>query len=149
MAQKTETKNDCKWWNLSSLVTNTLASLIWVIFSAQQSYPSLLWKNIFKKLCLGEIGDFLLSGVVMIKTWERVFLGGMCKNEQIHFLDSKIYFTVTLMSWIWNFFATMVEYTGLRKNWRNILKRLNPLGVHRIIRGCILEVNSEGSTMFV
>ena len=53
-------------------------------------------KYIFKKLCLGEICNFLPPGVVMIKTWGRVLLEGMSKNEQIQFCDSQMYFPVIL-----------------------------------------------------
>ena len=34
------------------------------------------------------MGNFLLPGVVMIKTRRGVLLGGMSKNEQIQFFDS-------------------------------------------------------------
>ena len=40
---------------------------------------------------------------------------------------------------IYRFEKKLKKYSG----------EINPLGVHRIIRGCILEVNSEGLTMFV
>ena len=59
--------------------------------------------------CLGEI-----------KTWERVFLGGLSKNDQTY---SQMYLPVILTPWIWNFSATMVEHTGLGKNSRMILER--------------------------
>ena len=39
-------------------------------------------KQIFKILCLGKMGNFLLPGVVMTKTWGRVLLGA-----QIQFFD--------------------------------------------------------------
>ena len=34
------------------------------------------------------MGNFFLPGMMMIKTWRRVLLGGMSKNEQIHFFDN-------------------------------------------------------------
>ena len=71
------------------------------------------------------VGNFLLPGEV-IRTWGRILLGGMSENEQIQFFDSQIYFPVTLTLWIWNFSATMVEYTGFRKNSRNIQERCVP-----------------------
>ena len=37
----------------------------------------------------------------------------------------------------------MVEYTGLGKKSRKILGEINPLGVHRNMRVCILEINCE------
>ena len=40
---------------------------------------------------------------------------------------------------IYRFEKKLKKYSG----------EINPLGDHRIIRGCILEVNSEGLTMFV
>ena len=76
---KIETKivKSAKMWDLSKLVTNILASLILVIFSA-------LW-GILKKLWLGEMGNFLVSGggggMVTIRTWKRVLLGSMSENE--------------------------------------------------------------------
>ena len=38
----------------------------------------------------------------------------------------------------------MVEYTGLGKKSRKILGEINPLGVHRNMRVCILQINCEG-----
>ena len=40
--------------------------------------------------------DFLLPGVVMIRTWGRALLEGMSKNEQIQFFDSQMYSPVIL-----------------------------------------------------
>ena len=89
------------------------------------------------------MGNFLLPEVVMIKTWGRVLLGGMSK--QVQFFGSQVYFPVTLTPWVWNVFATMVGYTGLiEKKIKKYSGEINPLGVHRNIRGCILELNSEG-----
>ena len=51
--------------------------------------PFLLGKKILRKPCSGEMGNFLLAGEgkgrgrVMIKTWGRVFLAAISKNEQI------------------------------------------------------------------
>ena len=42
------------------------------------------------------MGNFLLSGVVMIKIWWRVLLGGTIKIEQIQFFNSEMYFPVIL-----------------------------------------------------
>ena len=42
------------------------------------------------------MGDFLLPGAVMIKTWGRALHGGMGKNEQIQFYGSQMYFPVIL-----------------------------------------------------
>ena len=38
----------------------------------------------------------------------------------------------------------MVGYTGLRKNSKKYSGEIHLSGVHKNMRGCILEVNSEG-----
>ena len=83
-------------------------------------YPS--WEK-YKKHCLGEMVNFLLHGVVMIRTWGRFLLRDINKNEQIQFFDSQMHFPVIVTLWIWNFSATIVRNTGLRKNSSNILER--------------------------
>ena len=45
---------------------------------------------------------------MMIKTWGRVLLVGMSKNEQIQFFDLQMYLPVILALSIWNFSTTMV-----------------------------------------
>ena len=40
------------------------------------------------------MGNFVLPGVVMIKTWLGVLLDNVSKNEQIQFFDSQVYFPV-------------------------------------------------------
>ena len=67
--------------------------------------------------------NFLMPGVIMIRTWRRILLGDMSENKQIKFFDSQMYFPLILTPWIWNFSATMVEYTGLSKNSRNSLEK--------------------------
>ena len=62
------------------------------IFSSIVS-PSLLGKNRFSKHCKEEMGNLLVTGVMMIKTWGRVLLGG---SNQIQFFDSQMYFLVIL-----------------------------------------------------
>ena len=37
-----------------------------------------------------------------------------------------------------------MEYTGLEEKFKKNSGEINPIGVHRNIRGCILEVNCEG-----
>ena len=49
-----------------------------------------------RKRCSEEMGNFLLPGVIMIRTWERVLLGGMNKHEQIQFVDVHMYFPAVL-----------------------------------------------------
>ena len=59
--------------------------------------PILLGKNkLKKKHCLGEMGNFLLPGVAIIRIWGRVLLGDMSKNKQIQLFNSQMYFPVIL-----------------------------------------------------
>ena len=62
----------------------------------------------------------------------------MSKNYEIQFFDSQVYLPVILTPWLWKFFSTMVEYTGLGKNQKVSLE------AHRIMIGCIFEANCEG-----
>ena len=79
----------------------------------------------------------------MIKTWERVLLGGMIKNEQIQFFDSQMYCnnlnTITL-----KLFHNHGGIYRFRKKFKKDSGEINPLGVHRNMRGSILEINCEG-----
>ena len=76
-----------------------------------------------QKMLFGRNGQFPSAWRIMIKTWRRVLLGGMIKNEQIQFFDSQMYCsnvnTITL-----KLSTTMVEYPGLGKNSRKILERI-------------------------
>ena len=38
----------------------------------------------------------------------------------------------------------MVEYKSLGKKFKKDSEEINPLGVHKNMKGCILEVNYEG-----
>ena len=62
--------------------------------------PFLLRKKYLQKTLFGRNGQFRSAWRIMIKTWGRVLLGGMIKNEQIQFFDSQMYFnnlnTITL-----------------------------------------------------
>ena len=99
----------------------------------------------YKKRCLGEMVNFLLPRQeVMIRTWGKFLLRDRSKNAQIQLFDSHMHFPVILTPWIWNFFATVVRNTGLKKFKKHSGENINPLGVHRNMRGCILKVNSEG-----
>ena len=57
------------------------------------SHPFCSGKIDLQKRCLGET-SFCLG--VMIKTWGRVLLGGMSKNEQIQIFYSQMYLPVIL-----------------------------------------------------
>ena len=61
--------------------------------------------------------------LIKIRAWGRILLGELSINEQIQIFDSQMHFPVILTPWIWNISATMVRYTGLRRNSRNILER--------------------------
>ena len=59
--------------------------------------PSFYWGKIdLQKTLFGRNGQFPSAWGVMIKTWGRVFLGGMSKNEQIQFFDSQMYLPVII-----------------------------------------------------
>ena len=89
------------------------------------------------------MGNFLLHGMVMIRIYERFLLGDISKNEQIQFSGLQMQFPVIVTPLILNFSATMVQYTGLRKNSKIFCREYKPLGVHRNMEGCIVEVNFE------
>ena len=65
--------------------------------------PFFCWGKINFQKTFGELGNFLLPGVVMIRTWGIVLLGDMSKNEQIKFFFIQINFPVIVTPWIWNF----------------------------------------------
>ena len=44
----------------------------------------------------------------------------------------------------WKVSVIIVVYTGLRKKFKKYSGEIKSLGVHRNMRGCILEFNSEG-----
>ena len=68
------------------------------------------------------MGNFLLPGG-NDKNLRESFAWSMSKDEQIQFFDSQMYLPVIPILKIWNFSATMVEYTGLEKNSIKILER--------------------------
>ena len=58
----------------------------------------IIYINIYKftdryinKTLFGSNVQFLSAWGIMIKTWGRVFLGSMSKDEQIQFFDSQMY----------------------------------------------------------
>ena len=77
------------------------------------------------------------------KNLGRVLLGGMIKNEQIQFFDSQMYCnnlnTITL-----KLFHNHGGIYRFRKKFKKDSGEINPLGVHRNMRVCILEINCEG-----
>ena len=105
---------------------------VWLLFQLSQSFfspppptppaPSPLKQkgSIFKKFCLGEISNFHLSVASMLRTWDRVLLGGINRNEKIRFFDSQMHFSVILTPWIWTISPVVLGYTGLRENSANI-----------------------------
>ena len=78
--------------------------------------------------------NFLLLGVVKIKTWGRALFGGMSKNQQIQFFDSQMYFPVILTPWIWNIFFKHGRIYKLEKKINKYSGEINTLGVHRNMR---------------
>ena len=59
--------------------------------------PRFCWGKIdLQKTLFGRNGQFPSAWRVMIKTWGRVFLAAMIKNEQIQVFDSEMYLSVIL-----------------------------------------------------
>ena len=131
-----------RWWNLSKLVTNTFVnfgnSFRSIILSSLSPQEKISSKTLF-----GRNGQFPSAWRIIIKTWERVLLGGMIKNEQIQFFDSQMYCnnlnTITL-----KLFHNHGGIYRFRKKFKKDSGEINPLRVHRNMRVCILEINCEG-----
>ena len=129
-------------WNLSKLVTNIFVnfgnSFNSIIFSPLSPQEKYLQKTLFRRN-----GQFQSAWRIMIKTWGRVLLGGMIKNEQIQFFDSQMYCnnlnTITL-----KLFHNHGGIYRFRKKFKKDSGEINPLRVHRNMRVCILEINCEG-----
>ena len=81
-----------RWWNLSKLVTITFVNF-GNSFNSISSLPFLLRKKISSKNAVWEEWNGQLPSAwrMMIKTWGRVLLGGMIKNEQIQFFYWQMY----------------------------------------------------------
>ena len=94
-------------------------------------------------MLFGRNGKFPSAWRIMIKTWERVLLRGMIKNEQIQFFDSQMYCnnlnTITL-----KLFHNHGGIYRFRKKFKKDSGEINPLGVHGNMRRCILQINYEG-----
>ena len=78
----------------------------------------------------------------MIKTWGRVLLRGMSKNEQTQLFDSLIYLSVILTINL-KLFRNHGGIYSFEKNFKKDPGKINPLGVHGNMRRCILEINCE------
>ena len=104
-------------------------------------FPHSAEKSIFQSTFLGEMGNFFLPGVVMIKTWRWVIFGVMSK--QIQFFDSNV-FSSNLNTINLKFFCNHGGIYRFEKKFKKYFGEINPLEVSRNIRGCILEINSEG-----
>ena len=68
------------------------------------------------------MGNFFLPGLVITKSWTRVLLGGMNKNEQIDFLLTNV-FSSNLNTMNLKLFYNHCGTYRFEKNLRNILER--------------------------
>ena len=71
-------------------------------------------------------------------------LGGMSKNEEIQFFGSQIYFPVIRLYHKSKSFCKHGGICRFDKKIQEIFVREKTLRAHRNMRGCILEVDSEG-----
>ena len=71
----------------------------------------------------------------MIRTWGRILLRAMSEIDQI-----QMYLPVILTPKV---FPKHDGISRFEKRFKRYYGDINPLGVHRNMRGCILEVNSE------
>ena len=131
-----------KWRNLSKLVSHAFVNF-GNSFNSIILSPFLLRKKYLQKTLFGRNGKFSSAWRRMIKTWGRILLGGMIKNEQIQFFDSQMYCnnlnTITL-----KLFHNHGGIYRFRKKFKKDSGEINPLRVHRNMRVCILEINCEG-----
>ena len=80
----------------------------------------------------------------MIRTWGRVLLEGMSKNEKVQFFDSQIYLFVNNLNTInLKLFRNHGRIYKFEKKFKKYFGEINALVVHRNLRGCILEVDTE------
>ena len=79
----------------------------------------------------------------MIKSWGRVLLRGMSKNEQIQFMTHKCICS-DLKTINLKLFHNHGGIYRFRKKLKKDSGEINPFGVHRNMRACILEINYEG-----
>ena len=130
-----------KWWNCDQY----LLKFNFGHFSASWSSPFLLGKTRFsKKRCLGEIYNFLLPGVVMIRIWGRSLLRDMSKKWTASVFWLRNVFSSNLNSMNLKLFCNHGMIYSFGKKFKKYSGEMNPSGVHRNMRGCVREVNSEG-----
>ena len=113
----------------------------WLYFQLHSSSLFVGEKLIFQKLCLGEIGNFLLPGIVMTKIWRKVLLGVWVKMNRFSCLT--YVFSSNLNTLNWQHFFNHGKIYKFQKKIKKYSGETNPLGVHRNTRRCIIEVNSE------
>ena len=131
-----------RWWNLPKLVTGTFVnfgnSLNSIILSPLSPQEKISSKPLFRRN-----GQFLSFWRIMIKTWGRVWHGGMIKNEKFQFFDSQMHCN-NLNAITLKLFHNHDGKYRFRKKFKKDSGEIKPLRVHRNMRVCILKINYEG-----
>ena len=128
-----------RWWDLSKLVTNTIANFgnffHFIIFLLRIKY--------LQKMLFGRNGQFPSAWGILIKTWGRVLLGAWVKLNRFNFLTHKCICS-SLNTINLKLFRNHGGIYRFRKKFKKDSGEINPLRVHRNMRVCILEINCEG-----
>ena len=129
-----------RWWNLSKLKTHTSVNFgiffNFIILSPPFSSGSL------QKTLSDRNGQFPSAWGIMIKTWGRVSIEGMSKNEKIQFLAHKCICS-NLNTINLKLYSNHGGIYRFMKKFKKDSGGIDLLGVHRNMRGCILEINCE------
>ena len=144
-----------RWWNLSKFVTKILVGLILVIFQRNSLTPSpphppTLPRSTWQKIDLETLFErnrwFPSVCEVMIKTWGAVLIAAWGIINKFNFLTHKcIYIFASNLNTInLKLFHNHGGIYRFRKKFKKDSEKMNPLGVRRSMRGCILEVYYEG-----
>ena len=79
---------------------------------------------------------------MIIRIWGRVSFEGACKKEQVQFVESQFFFFFSNLNTI-----NIKLFHGGTYRFQKFKKctgEINPLGIHRNMRECILKFKSKG-----
>ena len=119
------------WWNLSKLVTNTLVNFDNFFNYIILSPVSLLRKKISSENAVREEWAIpVCVGVIMMKTWRRVLLGGWVKLKRFNFLTHKCICS-SLNAMNLKLSRNYGEINRFRRKFKKGTGDIKPLGVQR------------------